>query len=109
MGLIKINKQLDKLSNGNDNVKKNLIDLIINQTTAEVENLKINLQKKNWNSVIQTVHKLKSTFMYLQIERAENLSESILNLTVNDAKEIEELTNELLPICENLIQLLSQN
>jgi len=99
-------EQLNKISCGNSSAKDNLIIIIIEQTTKIVVDLKKDLQTNNKNGLLKSVHKLKSTFIYLELTSANNLCEYILNNKSEDFIQSKKYIEELIAICSTLLNFL---
>lgn len=73
---------LDRITGGNENLRKQILDLLLSETPEEVQRLEEYTQEGNWPRVRGVAHKMKSTATYMG-----------LNETLARLKQIEENAN----------------
>jgi HPt (histidine-containing phosphotransfer) domain-containing protein len=63
-----------QLSNGDESIKKRLINVLKEELPMEVENYNANIEKLNWLEAAENVHKLRHKIGFLGLENAYQLS-----------------------------------
>lgn len=91
---------LNRLTDGNETLRKQIVDLLLKETPDEVRLLNENLDKANWLRVKGVAHKMKSSATYLGLEE-----------TLSKLKKVEEYAREQIKIDEipHLVNEISSN
>lgn len=72
--------QLDQISGGDINFKKELIDIFISQISEFTENMNDFLDKKDWESLAREAHTAKSSALIFGMTKTGDLLKQIQNL-----------------------------
>ncbi len=73
---------LDRITGGNDNLRRQILELLLSETPEELQRLEEHTREQNWPRVRGVAHKMKSSATYM------GLSQTLANL-----KQIEENAN----------------
>jgi|GEM_PF-2166738 len=95
--------EIEKIAQGNDAVRKRLLELFVQQVTRQVSQMNYCVQNKDWVSLRKVMHALKSTFLYIRIESHIELIEQIMNTAGEINYTIEQMVHKLEMTCLRLI------
>jgi hypothetical protein len=96
-------RKIKKISAGSKKVERELMDIIIRQTSFLLQGIEESLSKADWVELRRLAHKIQSTFTILKMQRAKELAEAIritsgikIRITKKNTLELIEICNEML-------------
>src|ERR1700749_5312306 len=89
-------KQIEALSRGDLEVKRKLIGIFVFQTIDGVANIKA----KNWSALKKEIHKLKSSFVHLNLLLPIALIKNLEIRVGENNKNTQKQVKELVVVCE---------
>jgi HPt (histidine-containing phosphotransfer) domain-containing protein len=96
-------KEIEKISEGDNQFQTRLIEIIIRQTPEQLMKIEESLNSSNWIEIKNHVHKLQSTLVLLNIPRGIKLAELIRKTAGINIKQTNKEIKELVTICDQLI------
>jgi|AntRauTorcE11898_2_1112593.scaffolds.fasta_scaffold77688_1 HPt (histidine-containing phosphotransfer) domain-containing protein len=84
---------LEDLTGGDNEVMKEMIELLIEETPKHLENIKAAQNEKNWSGLRAEAHKIKPMFLYVGLielnELCKQIEENAKNIQdINSTKEL---------------------
>jgi HPt (histidine-containing phosphotransfer) domain-containing protein len=101
-------KEIKKRSAGDKQFERELIDIIIRQTSEQLLKIEGCLNNTYWVEIKTHIHKLHSTFLLLKIPRAIELAESVRKTSGVNTETTKKEVNELVIICNQIITELKK-
>ncbi|HKC66770.1 MAG TPA: Hpt domain-containing protein [Bacteroidia bacterium] len=99
-------KEFDRVSYGDAEVKEKLIQAFLSQKPDEIRIINNCLQEENWKELRNIAHKLKSSFIYLNMPRPIELTEALRVKAGADVEATKKQAKELVIICNEIIEIL---
>jgi pentatricopeptide repeat protein len=96
-------KEVDKFAKGNRQTKLKYIELFISQTSQEIKGLQACLKNKDWSEVKRIVHRMRSSFIFLAMQEAKTLADTIWKTAGINSKTTTQQINKLSKICLEVI------
>ena len=90
---------------GSNDFELKLLKTFVEQTTIEMEKIREFLQKKDWNSLCASAHKIKPSFHFIGGLEAETLLTSMEDITRHKTNlgKLPELVGTFLQACKKTI------
>jgi len=100
---------LNEIAGNDEGTLKVYIDLILKNTPAELETLKIKLLDENWDELSKIAHKLKGSVSYMGIDAIKETIQAVENNAARevDLDKIEEKVEEVIKYCNMGLKELS--
>src|ERR1700741_1102437 len=92
----RILQSIKKFSAGNKKIEKELVETIMLHLVQELKEIGKCLNNNDWFGLKKIAHKLTSTFVFLEISRAIELTETIKNTAGIYPKNTKKETSELI-------------
>jgi len=102
-------QEIEKLAGGDKQTKKELIRIFIHQTSQRVTEMNSYMQSNDWDELKRTAHKMKSSFLYLNMARPIELTDFLMETSGIDIKTTAKHINELSVICLQVISELKSD
>ena len=100
-------KELEKIAGGNKQAKKKLLEIFINQTSEQLIQINSCVVKHNWDELKRITHSMKSTFLYVKMERSIELTELLRTTAGANIKTTKEQVDELIILGSQLLREFS--
>lgn len=91
---------LNQITGGNDNLKEQIISLLIEETPEELDKLNEHLQAENWPRVRGVAHKMKSSATYMSLHKTLKALKSIEE-NANEEKRLDEIPGLVRTVTKN--------
>jgi HPt (histidine-containing phosphotransfer) domain-containing protein len=93
---------IEKIAKGNEQTKKELIEIFVRQISLQIEQLQTYLKKNNWEEIKKIAHSIKSSLFYIDLTDGIILAARIekkagINVEVT-TRQVHELVNKCLRI-----------
>jgi HPt (histidine-containing phosphotransfer) domain-containing protein len=99
-------KEFDRVSYGDAQAKEKIIQAFLLQKPDDVRVINTCLRTENWKELKEITHKLKSSFIYLNMPRPVELTEELRTRAGEDIEATKKQAKELVVICEEIIKIL---
>lgn len=100
---------LDKITEGDAELKRKMIDLILRETPEDLDMLQLLCDKKDWPGLRAMAHKFKSTATFLGNKHLENLIKELEEMAEEkrELEKIEDKLNVIVHMCNKAIEVLT--
>jgi HPt (histidine-containing phosphotransfer) domain-containing protein len=99
-------QEIERISGGDSQAKKDLIEIFIRQTSELIAQLQVCLLNTDWKEIKKIAHTLKSSFLYIGINQATLLADGIEKKAGTNVEITAQQVQELTTICFQLINEL---
>ena len=96
-------QEIKAFSSGDQESERALVEIIISQTSLQLLQITTCLKSNNWDQLKNIAHKLYSTFIFLKIPRAKELTEAIRTTAGTNIEATQKEAIELIEICNDFI------
>jgi len=98
---------LELMSDGDDAMKKVLLDMLLEELPQEVEKMKTLVDQSAWNDVSEVSHKMKSTLAYVGNDEMTVANKSIEIITKTE-QDLDQLPDLMQTLCKNLERVVPE-
>ncbi len=95
--------EVEKFAKGNKQTKIKYMELFISQTSQEIKDLQACLENKDWSEVKRIVHRMRSSFIFLAMQEAKTLADTIWKTAGINSKTTSQQINKLSKLCLEVI------
>ena len=100
--------EIEKIARGNDQTKKELIEIFIRQISKQVKQINDYKEAKDWDELKKIAHTMKSSFLYLRMKRPIELANLLMETSGIEIETTSKQVNELSAICLLVISELKK-
>ncbi len=91
-------KEIEKITAGNKEVMRGLLELFIRQNTIYVNDIEIYFKMQNWSDLKKVSHKLKSSLALIGMLGHRALAEKLEHIAGYEISETQKLVDELVQV-----------